>query len=184
MQAVSSIDDHTAAAIRQAIGEASAGRFAAACVIGERALDEGGDTVALNALLGMLRCRTGEFEAALRHLRPAHKARPEDVSIASNLLMALVQVGENEEAFALASPELAKADRSLTVARYRQPQPAAAQAAIAALAEYVGPPFDVAEIHLMRSHLGPRPRHEQIDRWALGGTRRAATTTPARPTRR
>lgn len=119
MQAVSSIDDHTAAAIRQAIGEASAGRFAAACEIGERALDEGGDTVALNALLGMLRCRTGEFEAALRHLRPAHEARPEDVSIAANLLMALVQVGENEEAFALASPELAKADRSLTVARYR-----------------------------------------------------------------
>lgn len=57
----------------------------------------------------------------------------------------------------------------LTVARYREPQPAAAQAAVDALAAYVGPPFDAAEIHLMRSHLGPHPRHEQIGRWALTG---------------
>lgn len=119
MNAVSAIDDRTAAAIRHAIGEASAGRLAAACEIGERALDEGGDAVALNAMLGMLRCRSSEFEAALRHLRPAHEARPGDVSIASNLLMALVETGRTDEAFALASPELAKADRSLTVARYR-----------------------------------------------------------------
>jgi len=116
---VSAIDDLTAAAIRQAIGEASAGRLAAACEIGERALEEGGDEVALNAMLGMLRVRTGEFEAALRHLLPAHEARPADVSIASNLLTALVESGKHEEAFAVASPELAKADRSLTVARYR-----------------------------------------------------------------
>lgn len=119
MNAVSAIDDRTAAAIRQAIAVASAGRLAAACQIGERALDEGGDAVALNAMLGMFRCRAGEFEAALQHLRPAHEARPDDVSIASNLLMALVESGKVEEAFALASPELAKADSSLTVARYR-----------------------------------------------------------------
>ncbi|MDP9240380.1 MAG: RNA 2',3'-cyclic phosphodiesterase [Actinomycetota bacterium] len=96
--------------------------------------------------------------------------------LAGDVVRAVGQTGVRLERRAFAA--------HLTVARYRQPQPAAAQAAIAALAEYVGPPFDVAEIHLMRSHLGPRPRHEQIDRWALGGTRRAATTTPARPTRR
>ena len=119
MNAVSSIDDRTAAAIRQAIGLASGGRIAAACELGERALEEGGDSIALNALLGMLRCRAGEFESALRHLRPAHEARPDDLSIASNLLMALVETGRHEEAFGLASPERAQADRSLTIARYR-----------------------------------------------------------------
>jgi tetratricopeptide (TPR) repeat protein len=119
MNAVSAIDDRTAAAIRRAIGEASVGRLASACEIGQRALDEGGQPVALNAMLGMLRCRSGEFELALVHLRPAYTARPGDVSIASNLLMALVESGRTEEAFALASPELANADRSLTIARYR-----------------------------------------------------------------
>lgn len=119
MNAVSAIDDRTAAAVRQAIGEASAGRLGAACEIGERALEQGGDPIALNALLGMLRCRAGEFDAALPHLRAAHRERPGDVSIASNLLTALVESGRHEEALAFASPQLAKADRSLTVARYR-----------------------------------------------------------------
>jgi len=119
MNAVSSIDDRTAAAIRQAIRLASAGRVAEACEHGERALEDGGDSVALNAMLGMLRCRTREFDAALRHLRPAHQARPTDLSITSNLMMALVESGQHEEAFSLATPELARADRSLTIARYR-----------------------------------------------------------------
>ena len=119
MNAVSAIDDRTAAAIRQAIAEASAGRLDAACKIGEDALEDGGDPDALNALLGMLRCRAGEFDAAVRHLRPANQARPGDLSIVSNLLTALVELGRHEEAFTLATPELAEADRSLTVARYR-----------------------------------------------------------------
>ena len=108
MTAVSGIDDRTATAIRKAIGLAGAGRFADACAIGERALQDGGDATALNAMLGMLRCRSGEFEAALRHLRSAHQARPNDLPIANNLIMALVETGRHEEAFALASPERAK----------------------------------------------------------------------------
>lgn len=119
MTAVSAIDDRTAAAIREAIGLASAGRFEAACAIGERALQDGGDSTALNAMLGMLRCRSRDFEAALRHLRPAHRARPDDLPIANNLIMALVETGQYEEAFTLASPERANADSSMTTARYR-----------------------------------------------------------------
>jgi tetratricopeptide (TPR) repeat protein len=119
MNAVSAMDDRTAAAIREAIGEAAAGRLGSACAIGEQAIEDGGDAIALNAMLGMLRCRAGEFEAALKHLRPANEARPADVSIASNLLVALVESGRNEEALALASPELARADGTLTIARYR-----------------------------------------------------------------
>jgi Flp pilus assembly protein TadD len=119
MRAVSSIDHQTAAAIRQAINLATAGRVAAACEIGERALAAGGDSVALNAMLGMLRCRSGEFEAALPHLRRAREARPDDPQIANNLIMALVETGNVEEAFALATPERAAADHGLTTARYR-----------------------------------------------------------------
>ena len=119
MTAVSAIDDHTAAVIRDAISLASAGHVKAACEIGERALKEGGGSVALNAMLGMLRCRSREFEAALRHLRTAHQARPDDLPIVNNLIMALVETGGHQEAFALATRERAEADRSLTTARYR-----------------------------------------------------------------
>lgn len=119
MTAVQALDDRTASAIREAIGLASSGRVAAACEVGERALEDGGDRTALNAMLGMLRCRLGDFDAALRNLRPAHEARPNDVPIANNLIMALVETGRHEEAFTLASLERAKTDRSLTTARYR-----------------------------------------------------------------
>lgn len=116
---VSAFDDLTRAAIRQAISEAGAGRLSKACEIGERALEDGGDQVALNAMLGAFRCRLGEFEAALRHLRPAHDARPLDVTIAVNLVAALVECGHHEEALAIASSELMNADKSLQLARYK-----------------------------------------------------------------
>jgi len=119
MNAVSAIDDRTAAAIRRAIGEASAGRIASACAIGELALDEGGDEVALNAMLGMFRVRANEFELALKHLRPAHRARPSDPSIAANLIAALVECGHHQEAFETATSKLAEADATLRIARYR-----------------------------------------------------------------
>ena len=75
MNAVSAIDDRTAATIRQAIGLASGGRIAEACELGERALEEGGDRTALNAMLGMLRCRSGEFEAAVRKIIQTARAK-------------------------------------------------------------------------------------------------------------
>lgn len=51
----------------------------------------------------------------------------------------------------------------LTVGRYRDAPPGAADAAVAALSAYTGPGFAVEELRLMRSHLGPHPRHEQVD---------------------
>jgi Flp pilus assembly protein TadD len=119
MSSVSALDDQTSNAIRRAIAEAGAGRIGSACEIGERALQEGGDAVALNAMLGMLRCRNGEFRAALGHLRPAHQARPEDLAVSANLVAALVECGELEEALSVATPERAAADKSLRLARYR-----------------------------------------------------------------
>ena len=119
MNAVSSLDDRTTDAIRRAIVEARAGRLESACEIGERALSDGGDSVALNAMLGMFRCRSGDFQTALYHLRPAHEARPDDLAIASNLVTALVECGEFDEALSVATPERAAADRTLRLARYR-----------------------------------------------------------------
>jgi 2'-5' RNA ligase len=58
----------------------------------------------------------------------------------------------------------------LTVARYRGAPPGAADAALAMLLPYDGPPFEVAELQLLRSHLGPQPRHEPIGAWRLGFT--------------
>lgn len=119
MNAVSGIDDQTAAAIREAIGLASAGRLTEACERGELALEQGGDKVSLNAMLGMLRCRSGDFEGALRHLRPAHQAKPDDMPIANNLIMALVATGREKEVLALPPSVLPDADRNLMIARYR-----------------------------------------------------------------
>lgn len=56
----------------------------------------------------------------------------------------------------------------LTIARYRNAAPSAAAATVAELSQHNGPPFTVTEIHLMRSHLGPHPRHEPVDSWRLG----------------
>jgi 2'-5' RNA ligase len=55
----------------------------------------------------------------------------------------------------------------LTVARARRngidPRDAAAM-----LATYEGPPWTAREVLLVRSYLGPRPRHEPVARWPLG----------------
>jgi len=63
--ATSPINDVTAVAIRQALAAASAGRLADACAVGERALVQGGDVAALNAMLGMLRSKAGDHARAL-----------------------------------------------------------------------------------------------------------------------
>src|SRR6185436_3300797 len=97
MSATSVLDDQTAAAIRQALSLAAGGRISDACAVGERALGDGGDAAALHAMLGMLRARSGDLEAAIRHLTAAHEARPGDVVIANNLASALAQQGRQRE---------------------------------------------------------------------------------------
>lgn len=54
----------------------------------------------------------------------------------------------------------------LTLGRWRRGDPAD-RAVAGQLACYLGPPFDVAEIVLMRSRLGPDPRHERLLSWPL-----------------
>jgi tetratricopeptide (TPR) repeat protein len=113
------LDEKTTSAIREALAAAQSGRVAEACLTAERALAGGGDVVALNAMLGMLRSRAGDDEAAIRHLETAHAGRPRDVRIASNLATALARTGNLERALAVASADLAFNDPLLHLARLR-----------------------------------------------------------------
>lgn len=114
------IDDRiTGPAIRQSMAAASAGRLAEACTIGERALAQGGDVVAINAMLGMLCGRAGNPERAARHLQTAHRARPNDPVIAHNLAHALTELERHEEVLALLTDPLVAADRDGRLLRLR-----------------------------------------------------------------
>ena len=101
------IDQTTAATIREALAAARTGRLAEASAIAERGLANGGDPIALNALLGMFRSDLGQPEAAVRSLEIAHAARPKDVRIAGNLANALVRANDLARALEIAKKELA-----------------------------------------------------------------------------
>ncbi|MFL6764108.1 MAG: tetratricopeptide repeat-containing sulfotransferase family protein [Sphingomicrobium sp.] len=113
------LDDTTAAAIHAAVEAARAGRLGDACRIGERALQDGGDEAALNAMLGMFRTQSGELDRAIAHLEMAHRARPADIRIAHNLASALAQQGRYEQALDVLTDELARSDASLQLLKLR-----------------------------------------------------------------
>lgn len=119
MNATSTLDPNTTNAIREALGAASRGMHQQACQIGERALAGGGDIAALNAMLGMLRCQSGDLERGVEHLQLAHSKRPNDPKIATNLVMALQQLERHPEAFVILTEELARTDPSLQLERLR-----------------------------------------------------------------
>lgn len=98
---------------------AQAGDIANAQRLAEGALVRGGDVVALNAFLGMLLARSGDVPGSARHLRAAHQARPGDVTIACNLIAVLTETGDLAGALDVATRDLALADPTLRVARYR-----------------------------------------------------------------
>nr|WP_257545617.1 tetratricopeptide repeat-containing sulfotransferase family protein [Sphingopyxis sp. DBS4] len=113
------LDSKTTDVLRQAVGAAQSGDVARARQLAEGALVAGGDAVALNAFLGMLQARANDLEAAARHLGAAHEARPSDATIACNLIAVLIDKGDLAAALEVATPELARADATLRIARYR-----------------------------------------------------------------
>ena len=119
MTAASTLDDRTASAIRDAVRAASMGRLGEASEIGERALAEGGDPAALNAMIGSFRSRAGDHEAAIRHLRAAFAVRPADPVIAFNLASVLAQNGEYPAVLDILSAEVTRSDPSLRLERLR-----------------------------------------------------------------
>ena len=119
MTAAPVLDDLTAAAIRDAVAAAQAGRMADAFRIGERALEEGGDPAPLNAMLGSFQCRVGNFAAGIRHFRAAHEAKPDDPIVAVNLASALAQQGDHRMALDVLTEELARGDKTMGAERLR-----------------------------------------------------------------
>jgi tetratricopeptide (TPR) repeat protein len=113
------IDDRTAAAIRDAVSAARSGRLPDALSIGERALANGGDPAALNAMLGSFHCQAGNLDAGIGHLRVANKAKPSDPVIAANLATALAQQGEHAAALDVVTDAMAKADPTMRLLRIR-----------------------------------------------------------------
>lgn len=113
------LDSRTAEALRQAVGAAQTGDIARARAVAEAALAAGGDVVALNAFLGMVQARSGDFDAAAGHLTAAHQARPGDATIACNLIAVLIDKGDLAAALDVATLDAAIADPSLRIARYR-----------------------------------------------------------------
>lgn len=119
MTVAAPLDDRTTAAIRDAITAASRGRLVEACTIGERALADGGDSAALNAMLGMLRRQSGDVDESIAHWQIANAARPDDSKIAVNLATALAETGRHGEALEVITEKLALADKSMGLARLR-----------------------------------------------------------------
>ena len=113
------IDALTADAIRQALAAAAAGRLSEAIATGEKSLLSGGDPAALHAMLGMLRTRSGDHFGALDHLWEAHRSKPHDFVIATNLAMALTHLDRHREALDLVTEELARSDPSLRLMKLR-----------------------------------------------------------------
>jgi tetratricopeptide (TPR) repeat protein len=106
------MNELTTGAIRQALAAAAAGRLADACVVGERALAQGGDIAALNAMLGMFQTKAGNHERAIHHLNTAHQARPGDPVIANNLANELIQLERQPEALDVLTDEAVAGDKT------------------------------------------------------------------------
>lgn len=113
------LDSLTSDILKQAVHAAQSGQIEQARNLAEGALSEGGDIVALNAFLGMLRAREGDHAGAIDHLQTANQGRPSDVTIACNLISALIDSGDLVSALDVATHDLSLSDPSLRVARYR-----------------------------------------------------------------
>ena len=106
--------------LNQAVQAASEGDFARARSVAEKALEDGrGDPAAFHGFLGMICARSGELSAAIQHLEQAHALRPQDITIACNLVSILMDQKREVDALEVASAELMRRDESLRVARFR-----------------------------------------------------------------
>lgn len=113
------LDPLTAEILKSAMTEVQRGNFGQAKKIAQDGLLQSGDSVALNAFLGMVFARDGDLKTASDHLHIAHQERPSDSKIALNLVSALVDLGEFPAAYNIASWDQLLADPTLRMARYR-----------------------------------------------------------------
>jgi tetratricopeptide (TPR) repeat protein len=119
MATAPTLDPTTMEALREAMRAAQAGDLTRARALAEGAVAHSPDPAPLFAFLGMLSARGGDLAAAAGQLRRAHAARPADMTIACNLIAVLIDQGDREGALEVAKRDLAFADPTLRVARYR-----------------------------------------------------------------
>jgi tetratricopeptide (TPR) repeat protein len=181
MNATSTLDVNTTNAIRDALAAASRGMIAEACRIGDRALEGGGDPIALNAMLGMFRCQSGEYEAGVENLKIAHAARPGDQKIATNLAMALQQLQRYPEALAVITEEMARADASLQLERLRGFIALSADNFLAAIPSYERVVAKDPDDWEAWNNLGNARRIAEDNAGAVEALRRAAELAPDAP---
>lgn len=119
MASTPTLDQVTASAVRQSLSAASAGRLDEACSIAENALANGGNIAALNAMLGMLRGRSGDAARAAQHLAAAHAANRNDPIIAHNLVQALIALERYHDALPILTDAVVDSDRDGRLRRLR-----------------------------------------------------------------
>lgn len=108
------------ALLNQAVQAARQGNFEQARTIAEGGLKDGlGDAAAFHGFLGMVCARSGDLPSATEHLSEGHALRPQDITIACNLISILMDQERDAEALAVASCHLMETDASLRVARFR-----------------------------------------------------------------
>lgn len=100
------------AALQQMMALANRGDLRSARALGEEAMRRFDGHGAILAMLGMICCRAGDFDAGIRHLRAALKNNPADPMIAADLTAALIETGKIEEAAKVCSEERAAGDPS------------------------------------------------------------------------
>lgn len=106
--------------LKRAIAAAQGGDFARARHLAHEGLaGDVHDKTALHAFLGMVEARHGNLAGAAEHLQAAHSERPQDITIACNLIAILMDLGQDEDALATATRKLAHGDSGLRIARYR-----------------------------------------------------------------
>jgi RNA 2',3'-cyclic 3'-phosphodiesterase len=113
--------------------------------------------------------RGGAFPSARRgRVLCAHVAGEQDTLAGLSALAASVAAGARR-AGAPPPDEGRRFRPHLTIARCRQP--ADLGPLVSALAGFTGSAWTADQIHLVRSHTGPRPRYETIGSWPLRATR-------------
>ncbi len=113
------LDSESIRAIQSAVACLRRGDAHGARKIGETALAAGCDPSAISAMLGVVCCQMGDLEAGIGHLRTAHRSNPKDVTVHFNLVSALVQSGQMEDALACCAPADIAHDTSFRLLRMR-----------------------------------------------------------------
>lgn len=114
------LDPRTLDTVRQMIGLAQQGGLIAARNVGKSALANGvGQPGPVNALLGRMACESGDFDDGIDQLRQAIALLPDETAVRTDLVAALIQVGDFDAALAICPMDRCASDPTLQLARFR-----------------------------------------------------------------